>query len=100
MRVLTADFTSQWDGKMLNIHPSLLPKYKGLHTHQRAIDAGDTQGGCSVHLVTAALDDGPILGQAAVPILAGDTSDDLAARVLIEEHKLYPTALRSFIKTL
>ncbi|MDR6265144.1 phosphoribosylglycinamide formyltransferase [Roseobacter sp. N2S] len=100
MRVLTADFTSQWDGKMLNIHPSLLPKYKGLHTHQRAIDAGDSQGGCSVHLVTAALDDGPILGQAAVPILAGDTSDDLAARVLIEEHKLYPTALRSFIKTL
>lgn len=100
MRVLTADFTARWEGRMLNIHPSLLPKYKGLHTHQRALDAGDTEGGCSVHLVTAALDDGPILGQARVPILAGDISDDLAARVLIEEHKLYPSVFRDFIKTL
>ncbi|GGA24638.1 phosphoribosylglycinamide formyltransferase [Neptunicoccus cionae] len=97
MRVLTPEFTARWENRMLNIHPSLLPKYKGLHTHQRALDAGDTEGGCSVHLVTAALDDGPTLGQARVPILAGDTASDLAARVLVEEHKLYPAALRNFI---
>lgn len=97
MRVLTPEFTARWENRMLNIHPSLLPKYKGLHTHQRALDAGDTEGGCSVHLVTAALDDGPILGQARVPVLDGDTADDLAARVLVKEHELYPTALRNFI---
>ena len=97
MRILTPDFTNKWDGKVLNIHPSLLPKYKGLHTHQRALDAGDTYGGCSVHLVTGELDDGPVLGQTSVPILAGDTADDLAARVLIEEHKLYPATLADFV---
>ncbi len=96
MRVLSADFTSKWAGKILNIHPSLLPKYKGLHTHTRALEAGDSQAGCSVHLVTAELDGGPILGQATVPVLAGDTPDTLAARVLPQEHRLYPMVLRRF----
>ena len=96
MRVLTADFVSQWQGRMLNIHPSLLPKYRGLHTHARALAAGDTEHGCSVHEVTAELDDGPILGQARVPVLPGDTPDDLAARVLVQEHILYPAVLRRF----
>ncbi len=96
MRVLTEGFVMRWQGKMLNIHPSLLPKYKGLHTHQRAIDAGDAEAGCSVHEVTAELDGGQVLGQAQVPILRGDTSDDLAARVLVKEHKLYPLVLRRF----
>lgn len=97
MRVLTAGFIDKWEGKMLNIHPSLLPKYKGLNTHQRAIDAGDAEAGCSVHIVTSELDDGPILGQARVPILEGDTADDLSARILPEEHKLYPKVLREWI---
>jgi phosphoribosylglycinamide formyltransferase-1 len=96
MRILTPDFTRAWQGRMLNIHPSLLPKYKGLHTHARAIEAGDAEHGCSVHEVTAELDDGPILGQARVPVLAGDTPDELAARVLPMEHKLYPAVLRRF----
>ncbi|RFP87169.1 phosphoribosylglycinamide formyltransferase [Rhodobacteraceae bacterium 63075] len=96
MRVLTEGFTRLWEGRMLNIHPSLLPKYKGLDTHQRAIDAGDAEAGCTVHEVTARLDDGPILGQARVPILAGDTAETLAARVLEQEHKLYPAVLRRF----
>lgn len=96
MRVLTEGFVAQWEGRMLNIHPSLLPKYKGLHTHQRALDAGDTEAGCTVHEVTAALDDGPILGQARVPVFEGDTAETLAARVLAEEHKLYPQMLREF----
>lgn len=96
MRVLTADFVAQWAGRMLNIHPSLLPKYKGLHTHARALEAGDAQAGCTVHMVTAALDDGPILGQARVPILPGDTEDSLAARVLVQEHRLYPMVLERF----
>ncbi|MFD3189613.1 phosphoribosylglycinamide formyltransferase [Sedimentitalea sp. HM32M-2] len=96
MRVLTANFVSHWQGRMLNIHPSLLPKYKGLHTHERALAAGDTEHGCSVHEVTAALDDGPILGQARVRILPGDTPDSLAARVLVQEHRLYPAVLRRF----
>ena len=96
MRVLTEGFTRQWEGRMLNIHPSLLPKYKGLGTHQRAIDAGDSEAGCTVHEVTAKLDDGPILGQARVPIRAGDTAETLAARVLEQEHKLYPAVLRRF----
>jgi len=82
---------------MLNIHPSLLPKYKGLNTYARAIDAGDAQAGCSVHGVTAELDDGPILGQARVPVLAGDTPQTLAARVLEKEHILYPAVLRRFV---
>lgn len=96
MRVLTADFVSEFQGRMLNIHPSLLPKYKGLHTHARAIEAGDTEHGCTVHEVTAALDDGPILGQARVKIEDTDTPDILAARVLAYEHKLYPAVLKRF----
>jgi len=96
MRILTADFVSRWQGQMLNIHPSLLPKYRGLNTHARAIEAGDTEAGCTVHLVTPELDDGPILGQARVPVLPQDTPEDLAARVLVQEHRLYPLVLRRF----
>lgn len=96
MRVLTAGFVSQFEGRMLNIHPSLLPKYKGLHTHARALEAGDAEHGCTVHEVTPRLDDGPVLGQARVPVLPGDTPDTLAARVLVQEHKLYPAVLRRF----
>ncbi|SFJ60383.1 phosphoribosylglycinamide formyltransferase [Jannaschia pohangensis] len=96
MRILTAPFTEQWAGRMLNIHPSLLPKYRGLHTHARALEAGDDEAGCSVHEVTADLDGGPILGQARVPILPDDTADTLAARVLVQEHRLYPAVLRRF----
>jgi phosphoribosylglycinamide formyltransferase-1 len=96
MRVLTPEFVTRWQGRMLNIHPSLLPKYPGLHTHARALDAGDAEAGCSVHEVTAELDGGPILGQARVPILPGDTADSLAARVLAQEHRLYPMVLRRF----
>ncbi|WP_282096532.1 phosphoribosylglycinamide formyltransferase [Epibacterium ulvae] len=96
MRVLTEGFVRHFEGRMLNIHPSLLPKYKGLHTHARAIEAGDTEAGCTVHEVTPRLDDGPILGQARVPVHADDTADSLAARVLVEEHKLYPAVLRRF----
>ncbi len=84
---------------MLNIHPSLLPKYKGLDTHARAIAAGDAEGGCSVHVVTAALDDGAVVAQARVPILPGDTPEMLADRVLIEEHRLYPAAVAAYIRT-
>jgi phosphoribosylglycinamide formyltransferase-1 len=97
MRIFTPEFTARWNGKMLNIHPSLLPKYKGLHTHQRAIDAGDVEAGCSVHEVTAELDGGPILGQARVAIAPDDTSESLAARILPLEHRLYPAALRRFL---
>ncbi|WP_170330616.1 phosphoribosylglycinamide formyltransferase [Ruegeria arenilitoris] len=97
MRVLTGDFVSQFQGRMLNIHPSLLPKYKGLNTHARAIEAGDAEHGCTVHEVTAALDDGPILGQARVPIEIGDTPETLAGRVLGYEHQLYPAVLRRFV---
>ena len=96
MRVLTEGFVTRWQGKMLNIHPSLLPKYKGLHTHQRAIDAGDTEAGCSVHEVTAELDGGQVLGQVRVPIDPDDTADSLAAKVLVQEHMLYPLILRRF----
>jgi len=96
MRILTPDFIRHYPGRMLNIHPSLLPKYPGLHTHARALAAGDTQAGCTVHEVTADLDAGPILGQTAVPILPGDTEDSLAARVLVQEHLLYPATLRNF----
>lgn len=96
MRMLTAEFTDRWSGRMINIHPSLLPKYKGLNTHARAIAAGDRIHGCSVHEVTAALDDGPVLGQAEVPVLPDDTPDTLAARVLEQEHRLYPLVLRRF----
>lgn len=96
MRVLTAGFVTPWQGRMLNIHPSLLPKYRGLHTHARALDAGDTEHGCSVHLVTPVLDDGPILGQARIAVEAEDTPDSLASRVLAREHILYPAVLRRF----
>jgi phosphoribosylglycinamide formyltransferase 1 len=97
MRILSEAFVQKWEGRMLNIHPSLLPKYKGLETHKRAIDAGDSQGGCSVHLVTAELDDGPVLGQMAVAILPDDTSDTLAARVKMAEHQLYPKVLAEYV---
>ena len=98
LRIMTADFVKQWEGKMLNIHPSLLPKYPGLNTHQRAIDAGDTKAGCTVHMVIPELDAGPILGQREVAILPDDTAKTLAARVLEEEHKLYPDMLAAYIK--
>ncbi len=97
MRVLTPGFVSQFEGRMLNIHPSLLPKYPGLHTHARALEAGDTQAGCTVHEVTPVLDDGPVLGQARVPVRPGDTEETLAARVLTAEHRLYPAVLRRFV---
>lgn len=97
MRILTPEFVAKWEGRMLNIHPSLLPKYKGLHTHDRAIEAGDSHGGCSVHLVTAELDDGPVLGATEVAILTGDTADMLAARVLFAEHQLYPRILADYV---
>ncbi len=96
MRILTPDFIRAYEGRMLNIHPSLLPKYPGLHTHARALEAGDTQAGCTVHEVTADLDAGPILGQARVPVMADDTETTLAARVLVQEHRLYPAVLRRF----
>lgn len=98
MRILTPAFTSRWSGRMLNIHPSLLPKYRGLNTHARAIEAGDAEAGCTVHEVTADLDDGPILGQARVPVLQTDTDETLSARVLQQEHRLYPAVLRRFAK--
>ena len=96
MRILTDGFTNHYAGRMLNIHPSLLPAYRGLHTHARAIEAGETEAGCTTHEVTAELDGGPILGQARVPILPEDTADTLAARVLVQEHRLYPETLRRF----
>lgn len=97
MRILSPEFTKRWEGRMLNIHPSLLPKYKGLHTHDRAIEAGDSHGGCTVHLVTAELDDGPVLGQTPVAIIPGDTGETLAARVLFAEHQLYSRVLAKFV---
>ena len=93
MRVLTPWFVNKWQGRMVNIHPSLLPKYKGLDTHQRALDAGDTEAGCTVHWVSPGVDDGEIIQQASLPILPGDTADSLAARLLSVEHQLYPEAL-------
>ena len=97
MRILTPGFVERFQDRMLNIHPSLLPKYPGLHTHQRALDAGDAEAGCTVHEVTPELDAGPILGQARVPVEAGDSADTLAARVLTFEHRLYPAVLRRFV---
>ncbi|HOB13638.1 MAG TPA: phosphoribosylglycinamide formyltransferase [Novosphingobium sp.] len=97
MRILTPEFVGGWEGRMVNIHPSLLPKYKGLHTHDRALEAGDSHGGCTVHLVTAELDDGPVLGQTPVAIVPGDTADSLAARVLIAEHQLYSRCLAQLV---
>jgi phosphoribosylglycinamide formyltransferase-1 len=97
MRILTANFVAEWSGRMLNTHPSLLPKFKGLDTHQRAIDAGDTHGGCTVHVVTPELDDGPILGQIPVAIVAGDTAETLAQRVLYAEYQLYARQLAAYV---
>ncbi|WP_145980968.1 phosphoribosylglycinamide formyltransferase [Magnetospirillum sp. ME-1] len=94
MRLLSTPFAEGWRGRMINIHPALLPSFKGLHTHRRAIEAGVKLHGCTVHLVTPELDDGPILVQKAVPVLAQDDEDTLAARVLEQEHKAYPEALR------
>jgi phosphoribosylglycinamide formyltransferase-1 len=98
MRVLTPDFVDLFRGRMLNIHPSLLPNYPGLHTHARALAAGDREAGCTVHVVTPVLDDGPVLGQARVPVLPGDTEATLGARVLAMEHRLYPAVLRRFVR--
>ncbi|UQV19751.1 phosphoribosylglycinamide formyltransferase [Brevundimonas albigilva] len=100
MRVLTPWLVGAWRGRMLNIHPSLLPLYPGLDTHARAIAAGDAEAGCTVHLVTEGVDEGPILDQARVPILAGDTTETLAQRVLTAEHQLYPRALDAFCRAL
>lgn len=97
MRLLSPEFVARWEGRMLNIHPSLLPKYKGLHTHERALEAGDSHAGCSVHIVTPELDDGPVLGQTEVAILPGDTPDTLAARILIAEHQLYSRVLADYV---
>ena len=96
MLILTAEFIKSWEGLLLNTHPSLLPLYKGLNTHSRAIEAGDTNAGCSVHIVTNDLDGGPLLGQIRVAIKAGDTAESLAQRVLSQEHRLYPAVLRRF----
>jgi phosphoribosylglycinamide formyltransferase-1 len=98
MRILTPRFVTAWAGRMLNIHPSLLPKYPGLHTHARALAAGDAEAGCSVHEVTADLDAGPVLGQARVPVQPDDTADTLSARVLVQEHRLYPAVLDRFAR--
>ncbi|OSP56339.1 phosphoribosylglycinamide formyltransferase [Pseudoruegeria sp. SK021] len=96
MRVLTPEFVTLWSGKMLNIHPSLLPKYRGLHTHARALEAGDAEHGCTVHEVTPELDGGPILGQARLTVTSDDTPDTLASKLLPLEHSLYPQVLRRF----
>lgn len=98
MRILTAPFVEHYAGRMLNIHPSLLPLYPGLGTHQQAIDAGDKEHGATVHFVTAELDHGPIVAQARIPVLPDDTEDTLSARLLVEEHKLYPYAVRLFVE--
>jgi len=100
MRILTPAFVSRYQGRLLNIHPSLLPAFPGLHTHQRAIEAGCRFGGATVHQVTAELDHGPILEQAVVPIMAGDTAEALAARVLTQEHLIYPRAIAQLLPTL
>ncbi len=94
MRILTPDFVNAWEGRMINIHPSLLPKFKGVDTHARAIEAGETEHGCTVHWVTPGMDEGPTIAQARVPVLPDDTPETLAARVLVEEHRLYPEALK------
>lgn len=96
MRILSAEFVRHYAGRLLNIHPSLLPRYKGLHTHQRALEAGDAEHGCSVHFVTEELDGGPLVVQAVVPVLNGDTPDSLAQRVQRGEHHIYPLAVRWF----
>jgi phosphoribosylglycinamide formyltransferase-1 len=98
MRVLSGDFVRHYEGRLLNIHPSLLPAFPGLHTHRRALEEGVKVHGCTVHFVTAELDRGPIVAQAAVPVLGDDTEERLAARVLRQEHRIYPLALRWFVE--
>ena len=100
MRILTPGFVRHYEGRLVNIHPSLLPAFPGLHTHRRAIEAGCTEAGATVHQVTAELDHGPILAQARVPVLPGDTEETLAARVLAQEHRIYPQAIRELIQQL
>ena len=97
MRVLTPWLVEQWQGRMINIHPALLPEFKGLHTHERALEAAVAEHGATVHWVTPGVDEGEIIAQARVPVLAGDTADTLAARVLEQEHKLYPAAVRQVL---
>ncbi|WP_375205751.1 phosphoribosylglycinamide formyltransferase [Hyphococcus sp.] len=97
MRVLTGKFASDWRGRLINIHPSLLPSFEGLHVHERMIEAGVKLAGCTVHFVSAEVDSGPIIGQTAVPVLPGDDADKLAARILEEEHRLYPACLKLLI---
>lgn len=99
MRILTPGFVNHYAGRLVNIHPSLLPAFTGLNTHQRAIDAGCLEAGCTVHQVTAELDHGPILAQAAVPVLPGDTAETLSARVLVQEHLLYPQAVHDWLQS-
>ena len=96
MRILTADFVRHYEGRLMNIHPSLLPSFPGLHTHQRALEEGVRIHGCTVHFVTAELDHGPVIIQAAIPVLDGDDEAALAARILVQEHKVYPQAVRWF----
>ncbi len=98
MRILTSEFVQHFSDRLINIHPALLPKFKGLNTHQRAIDAGEKEHGASVHIVTPELDDGPVVLQARVPVLKNDTAETLAARVLEQEHKLYPAAIKKLIE--
>ena len=98
MRLMTGEFVDKWRDRMLNIHPSLLPLFKGLHTHERALDAGVRIAGCTVHVVRAGMDEGPIVAQAAVPVLEGDTALTLGARVLAAEHRLYPQAVAMFAR--
>ena len=100
MRVLSAEFVGRWAGRILNIHPSLLPDLRGLHTHERALAEGRAEHGCTVHYVSAELDAGPIIAQARVPVLPGDDVDNLAARVLVEEHRIYPLALNAVARAL
>ncbi len=100
MRIISPWLVQAWSGRMINIHPSLLPAYAGLNTHERALEAGETEHGCTVHLVTEGVDEGPVLGQARVPVLLGDTPEMLAARVLQAEHRLYPQALAEFCEGL
>ena len=97
MQILTPEFTQRWAGRMLNIHPSLLPKYRGLDTHRRALEAGDTVSGCTVHVVTEELDAGEIVAQAEVAIAPGDTAETLEQRIREAEHRLYPQALARFV---
>jgi len=98
MRIHSNDFVRKWEGRMLNIHPSLLPAFKGIRVHQQALEAGVKISGCTVHFIVAELDSGPIIAQASVPVLPGDTTETLAARVLVEEHRIYPEALRQVVE--